>query len=197
MTSDSNSIRTLNHLTQHLFLLSTTSPENILKTFKPIGDKDVNTNHILNKSTGPIFFTIFVFTSVKKTCTCGTSKMAFTQGNSRYPLHVQGNEKLYVCEMCNKGFSQISDLKVHLLCNKGFSQTHHLKIHLRTHTKEKPYVCEMCNKGFSLNKELKVHLRTHTKEKPYVCEVCYKGFARNEVLKRHLRIHTKKETLSM
>ncbi|GFW21784.1 zinc finger protein 112 [Trichonephila clavipes] len=115
--------------------------------------------------------------------------MAFTQGNSRHDLHVQDNEKLYVCKMCNKGFSQNSHLKDHLrthtkekpyvceVCNKGLSRSDHLKAHLRTHTNEKPYVCEMCYKGFSQSNDLKVHLRTHTMEKPYVCEMCNKAFS--------------------
>ena len=34
--------------------------------------------------------------------------------------------------------------------------------HMPSHTKEKPFKCNICQAGFSLNSNLKVHMRTHT-----------------------------------
>ena len=47
---------------------------------------------------------------------------------------IRGDERPYVCEMCNRAFSQKNTLIRHK----------------RTHSGERPYVCEMCNKAFSL-----------------------------------------------
>jgi len=70
-------------------------------------------------------------------------------------------EKPYVCNVCNKGFPQMSQLK----------------LHGTIHTGKKTYVCKYCNREFSQMSNLKSHEKIHTGEKPYVCEVCNKGFS--------------------
>ncbi|KAK1854539.1 hypothetical protein CCHR01_02815 [Colletotrichum chrysophilum] len=55
---------------------------------------------------------------------------------------------------------------------------------------DRPHICTFCSRGFRKPEHLQRHIRTHTKEKPYVCE-CGSSFARRDLLQRHKRLHHK------
>ncbi|MEQ2213803.1 hypothetical protein XENOCAPTIV_021243, partial [Xenoophorus captivus] len=77
-------------------------------------------------------------------------------------------------------------------CFKAYSRLENLKTHLRSHTGEKPYVCEHegCNKAFSNASDRAKHQnRTHSNEKPYICKFpgCTKRYTDPSSLRKHVK----------
>ena len=51
-----------------------------------------------------------------------------------------------------------------LSCGRLFKRMEHLKRHLRTHTMERPFICDFCNRRFSRADNLNAHIRTHSRD---------------------------------
>jgi hypothetical protein len=51
--------------------------------------------------------------------------------------------------------------------------------------------CRFCPSTFQKSEHLSRHERSHTKQRPYVCDIpgCGKAFTRGDSLTRHLRLH--------
>lgn len=75
-------------------------------------------------------------------------------------------------------------------CEKAFSRYYNLQSHFRSHTSDRPYICQQCDTSFSRCHDLKRHEKTHTGSKPFQCERCQKMFSRNDALARHIRLRS-------
>ena len=72
-----------------------------------------------------------------------------------------------------------------MFAKKIFLQSSHLAGHKRTHTRDKPYECDICKKRFSQSSTLGRHKSTHTRDKPYKCDICNKRFSESHKLTQH------------
>ncbi|XP_061881471.1 zinc finger protein 367 [Entelurus aequoreus] len=75
-----------------------------------------------------------------------------------------------VRELINEGETSSSRIRCNI-CHRVFPREKSLQAHKRTHTGERPYLCDYpnCGKAFVQSGQLKTHQRLHTGEKPFVC----------------------------
>ena len=73
------------------------------------------------------------------------------------------------------------------LCSKLFSSMTSFQSHFEEHTDQWVFHCnwENCGSFFLSNYKLKRHRRTHTGERPFICQSCGKSYTRSDKLKEH------------
>lgn len=66
-----------------------------------------------------------------------------------------------------------------------------IAMHYRTHTGEKPLLCDICGLHFRESSNLTKHRRTHDSKGMYECDICNRDFNRLDQLRRHLNSNHK------
>jgi len=88
-------------------------------------------------------------------------------------------------------FAEYDELLDCSYCNKSFRHRSHLIQHQRSHTKEKPFKCDVCPSTFSTNGNLKNHKEKHKdfSERKFKCVECDFAATSAVLLKYHMNSH--------
>ena len=113
------------------------------------------------------------------------------------------DETLFACEICDRYFSKMGQLKEHvirrhkeernhecMICNKTFKTRGDLNKHTLIHTGVKAFKCSVCSKAFTQSNGLKSHMAMHTGVRAYTCPMCHKAFTQSSHMTRHMKMHT-------
>ncbi|XP_052255399.1 uncharacterized protein LOC127861072 isoform X2 [Dreissena polymorpha] len=105
---------------------------------------------------------------------CDVSSQTF-KSEGRIAAHYKQNfhgDQAYVCNTCEKSFSNRKSLYSHRLTHK-----------------EKAYKCGQCEKSFYLKSDLTRHEFVHTRVGQHKCDLCESSFNRLEKLRAHMALH--------
>ncbi|KAM9367505.1 zinc finger protein 367 [Phaethornis superciliosus] len=126
-------------------------------------------------------------------------------GSSRHRLLKDGTRRGRpradtVRDLISEGEHSSSRIRCNI-CNRVFPREKSLQAHKRTHTGERPYLCDYpdCGKAFVQSGQLKTHQRLHTGEKPFVCSEngCLSRFTHaNRHCPKHPYARLKREELT-
>lgn len=72
-------------------------------------------------------------------------------------------------------------------CSYTTNKMHLLERHIKSHSTDRPHVCQICNRHFKTQVALHNHVNTHTGTKPHRCKECRASFTTSGELIRHVR----------
>jgi uncharacterized Zn-finger protein len=118
-------------------------------------------------------------------------------------LHTKKDVRDKICDICSNSFVTDFQLKRHMKeihiegslpcefegCSKKFHKASKLKRHMRSHTKEKPYICDKCSNAYTHASHLYRHQEAVHLGIVYPCGVpgCQTNFRRRDDYRTHLK----------
>ncbi|WP_330924099.1 C2H2-type zinc finger protein [Candidatus Sororendozoicomonas aggregata] len=84
-------------------------------------------------------------------------------------------DKPFSCEDCGMRFFRNENARNHVL-----------RVHKGIRPERKLFHCSECGKALSSSRALNIHFRTHTGEKPFICNICNRRFRVEHNAKSHV-----------
>ena len=139
--------------------------ENINQTRETVNTENISQN-IINSNN--------VEVSKKWKCNVSNCNVTLTQeDNIQYHVKCHSNS-CFKCPECLEMFSKWKLISLHLWKNH--------KINMELHS------CIQCEYKTSKHELLKFHIRTHSEDRPFLCDQCGKGFKNMKQLRNH-KVH--------
>lgn len=135
---------------------------------------------------------------------CSTCKQCFSSAKASLEHQKKESHAQFAqifCELCGQTYvhrRRAIHMKMHdrekkpkcYVCNRMFSDKSNLKRHLMKHTGERPFICSTCGKGFSQKTVLLKHERLHKlPSEQHQCELCNRTFNKKFFLEKHMQSH--------
>lgn len=107
-------------------------------------------------------------------------------------VHIYSNS--HKCSYCHKVYSTEEELSLHKtkehrveceVCNKTFSRLAYLEVHVKVHEGDGKFNCSSCFKSFDNESNYRQHIKSHPDYKPYGCQVCNVSFSHPSNLINH------------
>ncbi|XP_076004242.1 uncharacterized protein LOC142996984 [Genypterus blacodes] len=117
-----------------------------------------------------------------------SSSSSSSTSSSSWNTEKESGNKASVCTKRRKG--PLCPICV----DKRFRDANKLERHMRTHTKEKPFVCPVCATTFSQSYHMTRHLRNQHGAAQHVCTSCAQSFGSYTELKAHKVTHAPLKT---
>ena len=127
-------------------------------------------------------------------CTFCDKSFAFANEHKEHVRDMHTNSTSHKCSYCHKIYSSEEELSLHKtkehrveceVCNKTFSRLAYLEVHIKVHEGNGKFNCSSCFKSFDNESNYRQHIKVHPNYKPYACQTCNISFSHPSNLINH------------